>query len=68
MGAHIVTSKIVTRAQLKQLVPYSLSHIARLEQIEKFPRRLKLGPNRVGWLATEIDAWIQEKSAGRPQK
>ena len=68
MGAHTVTSKIVTRAQLKQLVPYSLGHIARLEQARAFPRRLKLGPNRVGWLATEIDAWIQEKSEGRTEK
>ena len=63
-----MTAKIVTRDQLNQLVPYSLSHIARLEESGKFPRRLKLGPNRVGWLAIEIDAWIQEKSEGRAEK
>lgn len=65
MGMQDVTAKIITRDQLNELVPYSLSHIARLEQAGKFPRRLKLGPNRVGWLSSEIENWIESCAAAR---
>jgi hypothetical protein len=30
-----------------------------------FPRRIKLGPNSVGWLAEEIDEWIEDRVAAR---
>lgn len=30
-----------------------------------FPKQIKLSANRVGWLATEINAWIEAKLASR---
>lgn len=30
-----------------------------------FPKQIKLSANRVGWLAIEIDAWIESKIAQR---
>lgn len=30
-----------------------------------FPKQIKLSTNRVGWLATEINAWIESKIAQR---
>ena len=30
-----------------------------------FPAPVKLGPRAVGWLSTEIDAWIDERVAER---
>ena len=60
-----VPARIITRDQLKELVPYSLSHIARLEQAGKFPQRLRLGPNRVGWLSNEVENWIESCAAAR---
>lgn len=26
-----------------------------------FPRPIRIGPRRVGWLASEIDAWVAER-------
>ncbi len=35
--------------------------IWRMERDGKFPKRLKMGGKSVGWLESEIIAWIQEK-------
>jgi len=50
--------RIVTQKELTLLVPYTQQHIRRLEKAGKFPRRLKLGQNRVGWRLIDIEAWI----------
>ncbi len=57
--------RILTKKDLKQHVPFTSHHIARLEKAGQFPKRLQLGPNRVGWLEREIQAWVDEKSSGR---
>ena len=36
----------------------SRSTIWRLERDGKFPKRRQLGPKSVGWLKSEIEAWI----------
>jgi prophage regulatory protein len=40
-------------------------HIYRLEREGKFPKRIQLGPNAVGWIEHEVDAWIESKMAQR---
>ncbi|NOU08228.1 MAG: AlpA family phage regulatory protein [Hyphomicrobiaceae bacterium] len=57
--------RILTRRHLRELIPYTPQHIQRLEKAGKFPRRIQLGPNRVGWVATEVDAWLAERIAQR---
>ncbi|MEM6661155.1 MAG: AlpA family phage regulatory protein [Pseudomonadota bacterium] len=47
------------------MVLYSPQHIARLEKVGKFPRRVQIGPNRVGWVETEVLDWLQERMADR---
>lgn len=37
----------------------------RLERAGKAPVRVQLGPNSVGWLRNEIDAWLTERVAAR---
>jgi prophage regulatory protein len=37
----------------------------RLEREGKFPKRIQLGENSVGWLRHELEAWIKAKAAGR---
>ena len=32
-----------------------------------FPRQVNLGSRAIGWLASEIDHWIEEKLASRNQ-
>jgi prophage regulatory protein len=50
--------RILSKKQVRERVLYSPSHIDRLEKEKKFPQRVKIGPNRVGWIEDEIDAWI----------
>ncbi len=53
--------RIVTQRELRLLVPYTPQHILRLEKAGKFPRRLIIGGNRVGWLLNDIEAWIKSR-------
>lgn len=53
--------RILSKRQLKELVLYSPQHVARLEKAGSFPKRVPLGPNRVGWVEAEVLAWLQER-------
>lgn len=53
--------KLLTKSEVRNRVCYSPQHIARLEKAGKFPKRVVLGLNRVGWLEEEIDRWIQDR-------
>lgn len=53
--------KLLTKKEVRDRVCYSPQHIARLEKAGKFPKRVRLGPNRVGYLETEIDDWIRDR-------
>ncbi len=54
--------RIITRRELRRLVPYTPQHILRLEKKGKFPKRIKVGDRRVGWWLHEVMAWLDEKS------
>ncbi len=51
--------KLLSKRQVKELVLYSFAHIDRLEKAGKFPKRVTLGPNRVGWIEQEVLDWIK---------
>lgn len=53
--------KLLTKTEVRDRVCYSPQHVARLEKAGLFPKRVQLGLNRVGWVETEIDAWIQAR-------
>ena len=57
--------KFIVLPQVQELVPYSASHIWRLERSGKFPKRIRLGGNRVAWLQSEVESWIEGKIASR---
>ena len=52
--------KLVSKKGLREEfgIPYSPQHIARLEKLGQFPKRIKLGNNRVAWLESDIVDWI----------
>lgn len=56
---------IITRKALLQMVPYTPQHILRLEKKGRFPKRIRIGENRVGWLLSEVQAWLQSRIAER---
>jgi prophage regulatory protein len=55
--------RLVDKKGLKTIygIPYCSQHIARLEKAGEFPKRLHLGPCRVAWYCSEIEAWIASR-------
>ena len=53
--------RILSKRQLREIVLYSPQHIARLEKAGNFPKRVKLGQARVGWIESEVLDWLQER-------
>ena len=60
-----IVMRILSKRQLKELVLYSPQHIARLEKAGKFPKRIQLGANRVGWVESEVLDWLEVRLAAR---
>lgn len=54
--------RIITQKELRLLVPYTPQHIRRLEKAGRFPLRIRIGPNRIGWRLIEIEVWIASRS------
>jgi prophage regulatory protein len=46
-------------------ITYTRRHLYTLESERKFPKRVALGENRVGWIESEIDSWLADKVANR---
>ena len=60
-----IVMRILSKRQLKELVLYSPQHVARLEKAGEFPKRIQLGPNRVGWVEAEVLEWLQSRLDNR---
>ncbi len=57
--------RIIDWKVLKTMIPYSRQHIARLEADGRFPKRVPLGQQRVGWVHAEVVEWIEQRIAAR---
>jgi prophage regulatory protein len=57
--------RIILNSERRVLVPYSDMQIWRMEKAGTFPKRIKLGPNRVGWILSEVLEWIENRKAER---
>ena len=60
-----IVMRMLSKRQLKELVLYSPQHVARLEKAGQFPKRVQLGPNRVGWVEDEVLDWLQSRLDSR---
>lgn len=58
-------SRIIRKPELMGIIGLSDVTIWRLEKAGKFPKRIRLGGNSTGWLANEIQQWIDQKAAER---
>lgn len=59
-------NKVLRRPDVCGLTGLSYSTIYRLERRGDFPRRRRLGPNAVGWLAAEVNRWIEARAVAAP--
>ncbi len=57
--------RLLSKKHVREMVLYSPQHIARLEAAGKFPKRVQLGPGRVGWVDTEVQDWLAARIAER---
>lgn len=56
---------MMSKKQVKETVLYSFAHIDRMEAAGTFPKRVRLGQNRVGWVAEEVYKWLQDRIDAR---
>jgi len=60
--------RIIRKPELLRMLQVSDPSIFRWERAGKFPRRIRLGGQACGWLASEIEGWLREKAAARGAK
>ncbi len=62
--------KILTVADLKpeKGINYSRSHLYRLVAAGRFPRPLRLGVGRIGFIESELDDWLEARAAERDKQ
>lgn len=58
--------RIIRKSELIPLLGISDPTIRRLEIAGNFPKRIQLGGKSVGWLESEINAWLEAKKESRP--
>jgi prophage regulatory protein len=60
-------TKLLSFAQLTTTrgITFSRRHLKRLEDEKKFPLRVVLGENKIGWVVTEVDEWLASRLAER---
>lgn len=65
MGTQNTTPELIVADEIAQRVPYSQNQLRRLEAQGSFPKRVRVGANRVAWVREEIDNWIAERLNAR---
>lgn len=51
--------RFIREAEVRRITGLSRSTRWRLERDRKFPKRRRISPNAVGWLASEIREWME---------
>jgi prophage regulatory protein len=52
--------------EVHRLVGLSRATVWRLERAGRFPRRCRLAPGSIGWVAQEVADWIEARRQERP--
>ena len=65
MGTLSTTPELIVTDEIAQRIPYSQNHLRRLEAKGSFPKRIRIGANRIAWVREEIDSWIEARLDSR---
>ena len=65
MSDQRTTTPLILSTEISELIPYSQNHLRRLEAKGQFPKRIRIGENRVAWLRAEVDNWIEARVNAR---
>ena len=58
------TNRLISMKEVQRLTSYSRSHIARLEEADNFPKRVRLSQHprgRMGFVEREVHDWIARR-------
>ena len=58
-----IQDRFIRESEVKMMTGLSRTTRWRLERTGDFPKRRVLSPHSVGWLASEVDAWMQARIA-----
>ena len=61
MKPQFVQSDLMLADEVDARVPYSRAHLYRLEDQGDFPKRRRIGPNRIAWVRTEVEQWLAQR-------
>jgi prophage regulatory protein len=56
---------LLTMPEVEALTRLSKPTLYQMIRDGRFPKQVRLGPNKVAWLRSEILGWIGEKAAAR---
>jgi len=59
--APLPDAEIIRPVNIKHVTGFSLATALRLEKAGKFPPRVRLSDNAVGWTRASLDAWKQSR-------
>ena len=65
MSTHETKSELIPAREVLQRIPYSANHLRRLEAKGHFPRRIRIGANRIAWLRVEVEQWLADRVEAR---
>ena len=65
MGTISTTPELIVADEIAQRIPYSQNQLRRLEAQGSFPKRVRIGANRVAWVRQEVDDWLKSRIAER---
>lgn len=64
--AQLAQPAIMRRRDVCKATGLAYTTIWRLERAHKFPARVRLTASCVGWIASEVNAWIGDRVRVRP--
>jgi prophage regulatory protein len=57
--------RIIRKPELMSRIGLSDASIWRMERAGKFPKRVRLGSQSVGWFSDEVEGWLAKKGEER---
>ncbi|MFT5446553.1 MAG: prophage regulatory protein [Gammaproteobacteria bacterium] len=60
------TSRVIRTRDLCDRLGLSRTTLHRLRERGDFPEPIRLGPNSVGWISGDIEAWLESRRESAP--
>jgi prophage regulatory protein len=61
------SDRVLRKPELLGRLQLSDATVWRMERAGRFPQRIQLGGNSVGWFESEINEWLEQRGNARPK-